>query len=115
MQFLERFWHGCGGDCHNGGCPITERMNRTDQTHVPFGSGAWLVGASFGVFIVPLLLAITGGHVVNHYAATLTKAGLPAWCWQMLGMLLGLGVGVLLARIALRLVWPFVCREEDAA
>lgn len=101
MEFLERFWHGCGGQCHTdgGSCPIADRLDHDPDQHDPFGHGPRLVAASVGVFLMPLACAIGGGHLAERFVATRGEVEL----WQAAGMLAGMGAGIVIARFLLNL------------
>lgn len=101
MQFLERFWHGCG-ECHGGeSCHMAQAAVEAAESGRPFSSGGSLVLACFGVFLVPLTLAILGGWLADW---TLTaNAGFPRGLCQGVGMVTGLFAGVGVAKLMLRI------------
>ena len=102
MEFLERFWHGCGGHCHSegGSCPLAEQFEQEPDRRVPFDRGPALVASSAGVFLMPLLLAIGGAYAAGEYLASESSASVGLW--QTGGMLVGLAAGIIVARTLLR-------------
>lgn len=115
VKALERFWYGCGGHCHcspdgvaacplmNGNDPLAPLM---DPEARRFSTGFGLVGACLLVFVLPLATGLLGAFLLGR----LIDLGHPArqgWI-QLLGLLAGLGVGVGLAKLVLRLTQPRV-------
>lgn len=96
--WLERFWAGCG-HCREGGpCPLD--AGRPVSTEPPYaGCGSIPVAAGL-VFLLPLGSAILFGHLAD-------RAGGSEWLapglLQAAGMAGGFLVGVLLAKLGLRL------------
>ena len=67
-----------------------------------FASGPALVGAAAIVFLLPLATAVGGAYVADKYLSP--ASSVPLGVWQAGGMLVGLAVGVGVAKLVLMLV-----------
>lgn len=103
MQWLERFWFGCG-HCHGvDSCPVARAAESESARTGPAGHGAGLVGAAVVVFLMPLIFAIVGAWLAGGRAAEgsfAVSAG-----WQMAGAAAGLAAGVVTARWLVQRLW----------
>jgi len=96
MNFLERFWLGCG-HCHGGeGCPLADTFDADGRQKHPYGQGPALVAAVVLVFILPIALALVGGLVANRWVQRSTPE-LRDWL-QIGGAIVGFFAGVIIAR-----------------
>ena len=67
-----------------------------------FSTGAALVGASAAVFLLPLATAVGGAYAAEKLLSP--ASSVPVGVWQAGGMLVGLAVGVGVAKLVLMLV-----------
>jgi hypothetical protein len=114
VQFLERFWFGCG-HCHkHGHCPVADGGEFTEdgQPRLPLRGGR-LGMTVVMVFLLPLVTGIAGAHLTGWWLAQNSAVALSLW--QIMGLLGGVGVGVMLARCFVTLTrrWRPGCGEES--
>jgi hypothetical protein len=101
VKWLERFWYGCG-NCRGGdSCPLVDAADQEAAQRLPWSHGWSLVFAASTVFLLPLTMAMVGAWLGGRYGDRLglTTLGLR----QGLGMLVGLSVGVGVAKLLIRL------------
>ncbi len=96
MSFLENMRFGCD-HCHQQGkCAATcENPETCDGS--PIDSGPSLVLPSITVFLLPLASGIAGAYLGGRWGGQ-SAAGASS-AWQGAGLLAGLAVGVLVARM----------------
>ncbi len=95
MNFLERFWTGCG-NCHGGEtCPIASLGEQ--QRSAPFGQGGYLVAGAVTVFLLPICTVILGAYFAGRQFAGEAAGSLGRW--QVAGAFVGLTVGIGVAKL----------------
>ena len=97
---LERFWFGCG-HCDGSGasCPFTDQMEAAKLTPPTGHARLPLPLTAAAVFLLPLACAIAGAYVGGSLWAGDSFASVSLW--QAAGLLVGLGAGIVLARLLL--------------
>ena len=100
MNFLERFWSGCSHCRGQSECPLAEDLERASNDPGQARRGSKLVGSAVAVFILPLVGAIAGGHLAGSAWAENSFGSVGRW--QSGGILAGLLVGVVLAKLLLK-------------
>lgn len=100
VAYLEKFWFSCE-HCQKGEpCPIIESLDDAD-TSSDIYRGARLVLPALLVFVLPLLTGIAGSYLAAYWWARDTIASVDGW--QSAGLIGGLVVGILVAKIVLGL------------
>lgn len=87
MQTQDHQNIGCDGDCHScGGWAALGSLSGSDTP-----SGWRLAGGALAVFILPVVLAVTGAGLLRHHPG-----------FQALGALAGLALGTLCVSTVMR-------------
>lgn len=95
MNWLERFWTGCG-HCKNGQeCPFADAKSLDGLQAT--GRGQGLALPAIVVFLLPLATAIVCSHLVAGTWAGDDAASRAQW--QIVGMAGGLALGIAAAKI----------------
>ncbi|NLE60100.1 MAG: SoxR reducing system RseC family protein [Planctomycetes bacterium] len=95
MNWLERFWTGCG-HCKNGQeCPLVDAKSLDGLQGT--GRGQGLALPAIVVFLLPLATAIVCSHLVARMWAGDDAASRAQW--QVVGMAGGLVLGIAAAKI----------------
>ncbi|MGQ9649316.1 MAG: hypothetical protein ACUVXJ_04330 [Phycisphaerae bacterium] len=97
MNWLERFWTGCG-HCKGGqGCPLVEANNPGGSG----GTGGMALRAAV-VFLLPLTSAIVCSCLAWRMWASDAAGSIAGW--QIGGMAVGIAVGIALAKVLIRIM-----------
>ena len=100
MAWLEKFWFGCGGCQDPTQCPVAKAGgSASDGDGGADLQGLRLVVPVMAVFLLPLIVAIGGAYAAGHWWADASFASLGRW--QTGGAVVGLLVGVGLAKLLL--------------
>ncbi len=92
---------GCG-HCHlHETCPMADADGQGPGDVGSDGQGPELVVSAMAVFLLPLATGIGGGFVAGKWLAEPSVGSLDRW--QVVGMVGGLALGVILAKLLLAL------------
>jgi len=102
LAIFEKSGFGCGR-CHpHDTCPMADTNGNGPHDVGPDGQGHGLLISAMAVFLLPLATGIGGGFVAGKWLAEPSVGSLGRW--QAVGMVGGLALGVILARLLLALV-----------
>ena len=111
LNWLERFWTGCG-HCKGGQeCPFVDTAGLGGSQGAERGSGLALRAAV--VFLLPLASAIVCSHLAGRMRAGDEAASSAQW--QIAGMATGLAAGIAAAKLLIRVMRRRERRTDEGA
>ena len=102
MNWLERFWSGCGHCRGPEDCPLAKGLDgASSHGSIPTMSAGLFAVSVMAVFLLPLIFAMAGGYLAGRWVAlTDGITGL----FQDGGMVVGAVVGIAVAKALTRSV-----------